>query len=202
MTAIWFFCLFPEARDLFNNQNEVWPKYIVGFCGLSFLPIGYLITIFSQAWYYSINSRSRIHCLHWRNLPDDKKKKIREKEEDFGNLPQDNEPRMEAILTYYDRTKIDSLDLDTNKFLSEFSTKRYDVIAINNGFIWATCLSFICALCLGAISLDMSIKWNRFSVWFAIILALLIIAVLFTSGRILQSQIIEIGRRKLREINV
>lgn len=200
MTGIWFFCLFPDARELLINGNEALPKYIVGFCGLSFLPFGYIIMIFSQLYYYLINRRRRIHCRYWADLPEEKRNKILEKEKDLERFDWNNEAQVEAILTYYDRTKIDSPDI--NKFLSEFATKRYDVAAINCGLIWAVIFLFIAAICLEGIILDVTIKWNAFSTWFVIILTLSIVSVLYSSERILERQIFEVGRRKLRDMKL
>jgi hypothetical protein len=202
MTGMWFFCLFPESRELFNNSNPELAKYIVGFCGLSFLPFGYIIMVFSQVYHYK---RNRIHCRYWRDLPDKIKDVIQNEEEKKGlgklsEKDQNNEAKIEAILTYYDRKYF--FPLETNKFISSFATKRFDVAAINNGLIWALIFSLIVAICIEGIILDVTIKWDTFSTWFVIILALLIICVLWLSERIVEGQIFEIGRRKSRAIDI
>jgi len=201
MTAIWFLCLFPEGREFLKNKNNaVLLKNIGWFCGLAFLPCGYIIMIWSQLFYYF---RRRIHFRYWNDLQATRTRDEILNAEREGELPrfnQNSEAEIEAILTYYDRTKIK--DLKTNKFLSEFATKRYDVVAINAGLIWALVFSFLATLCIETIILSVSIKWGNFSTWLVIIVALLIIGILFHSGQILESQIFEVGRRQLRNISL
>lgn len=203
MTGMWFFCLFPEARGLFNNSNPELLKFIGGFCGLSFLPFGYIIMICEQVRYYKMSKKNRqIHCRYWNDLPKELKTRIQEleKEKKLDVFNETCEAQLEPILTYYDRTKIDSCD--KNKFLSEFATRRWDTIAINGGLFLALIFSFFVAICIRWAILDITIKWNAFSIWFVIIFALLIGIVLCSSNRILENQIFEVGRRKLRDIQL
>lgn len=202
MTGMWYFCLFPGARELFSNIEPEQLKFIGGLCGLSFLPLGYIIMICSQAWDYSINKKNRIHCRYWNDLPDEQKKKILKLEEEkkLDGFNQTDEAQLEAILTYYDRKYFSPLE--NNKFISSFATKRFDVNAINDGLIWAIIFSLIAAICIEGAILDITIKWNAFSTCFVIILALLIVWVLWVSKRILEGQIFEVGRRKFRDIKI
>jgi len=198
MSGMCYFCLFPGARELFSNPEQL--KLIGGFCGLSFLPFGYIIMICSQRWYYS---RKRIHCRYWQDLSVEIKNFIqnKEKENGFGELSekdQNNEAKMEAIFTYYNRRYVSNLEI--NKFISIFATKRFDVIAINNGLFCALIFSFIAAICLEGVSLDVTIKWNAFSTWFVFIFALLITIVLYLTEQMHEKQIFEVGRRKSRDI--
>lgn len=197
MTGMWFFCLFPEARALLNNSNPELPKYIGGFCGLSFLPFGYIIMACSQIRCYSKNG---INCRLWIDLLDEQKKKILELEKELGGFNQTDEAQLEAITTYYDRTN--KAYQRTNKSLSVFLSKRFDVIAINNGLRCALIFSFFAAICIGLIILDVPIKWNTFSTWFVIVLTLLIVRVLRLLNRILEGQIYEISRRKFRHLKL
>lgn len=203
MTGMWYFCLFPGARELFSKINPELLKFIGGFCGLSFLPFGYIIMAWSQAWYYSINKENSIHCRYWDLLKSEEqgKKIIKiEKEKNLGEVNENDEARLEAILMYYDRKYF--YPLKTNKFISSFATKRFEVIAINGGLIWAIIFSLIAAICIEGIILDITIKWNAFSTWFVIILALSIVSILYSLERILERQIFEVGRRKQRDMQV
>ncbi|KKQ66880.1 MAG: hypothetical protein US89_C0022G0003 [Candidatus Peregrinibacteria bacterium GW2011_GWF2_38_29] len=209
MTGMWYFCLFPGIRELFNNIKPEHLKFIGGFCGLSFLPFGYIIMICSQRWYYS---KKRIHYRYWIDLPEEQRKKILKLGEELGGFNQADETQLEAIFTYYDRKYFSPLE--TNKFISSFATKRFDVIAINNGLIWAIIFSLIAAICIELVRLNITIKelvtlaitimrdTLSFSTWFVIILAILITIVLRLSERIQEKQIFEIGRRKLRDMEI
>ncbi len=199
MTAIWFLCLFPEGREFLKNENNaVLLKNIGWFCGLAFLPCGYIVMIYSQLYHYA---RRRIHFRYWADLQNEKVREeiLHVERERKLRFNQESEAEIEAVLTYYDRTRIK--DLKANQFLSNFATKRYDVVAINEGLIWAILLSLLAAICLEGIILGIAIKWAAFSTWFVIILALLIIGILFILERILERQIFQIGRRKLRDIS-
>lgn len=199
MTIIWLLCLFPENQELLKNSELL--KSIGWFCTFSFLPFGYIIMIFSQTYYYLINRRNGIHRRYWRDLPNAIRQQILENEENLGlSFDWNDEAQIEAVLTYYDRTKID--EVDANQFLSQFATKRYDVLSINCGLIWAVILSLIVAFCIEGIILHLTIKWNAFSTWFVFIFALLSIVLLNRSERIMENQIFEVGRRKLRDINL
>ena len=68
----------------------------------------------------------------------------------------ENESKMEAILTYYDRMHIK--DVEKNKFLSAFATKRYDVIAVNRGLSLTIPVSSLCAIGLKIVSLNSTPK--------------------------------------------
>lgn len=205
MTGMWFFCLFPGARELFSKINPELLKFIGGFCGLSILPFGYIIMAWSQAWYYSINKKNRIHCRYWVNLQKEQKNITDrileiEKAKNLGEFNQNDEAQLEAILMYYDRKYFSPLE--TNKFISSFATKRFDVVAINCGLIWAIIFSLIAAICIEGVILNITIKWNAFSTWFVIILALSIVSILYSLERILERQIFEVGRRKQRDMQV
>jgi len=203
MTGMWFFCLFPEARELFSKIKPEQLKFIGGFCMLSFLPFGYIIMVFQQVWLYSINKRARLNYRLWNIKPlEEQRKKIIEieKEKKLDEFDQTDEAQLEAIFTYYDRTKFEPLNI--NKFLSGFASRRFDVIAINNGLIWAIIFSLIAAICIEGVILDITIKWNAFSAWFVVILALLIVYVLRLSERILEGQILEVGKRKIKDMQL
>lgn len=199
MTIIWLLCLFPENQELLENGELL--KNIGWFCTFSFLPFGYIIMIFSQTYYYLINSRNRIHCRYWRDLPESRRNDILTNENNHNvDFDQDNEAQVEAVLTYYDRMRIRRID--ANKFLSQFATKRYDVLSINCGLIWAVILSFIVACCVEGIILHLTIKWNAVSAWIVFIFALLSIILLYLSKRIMEEQIFEVGRRKARDADL
>lgn len=204
MTGMWFFCLFPENCAEFFNEND--PKLlklklelIGGFCWFSFLPFGYIIVTFSQLWHYLVNSQARPHCRYWQDLLNRRDGIIgdirhEENARGLGRPPERDEARMEAILSYYHRRYF-TPDVEINKFLSIFASKRADVVAINNGLIWALIFSFITAICMEAIVLDVI----RLNTLFVIILALSIIFVLWRSARNIEEQIFEIGRRMFGE---
>lgn len=216
MTAVWFFGLFPDSFVLLKQNSEflVLVKYIAGFLIFAFLPIGYLIVILGQWVYYRQRGIwMRIHCRYWDDLHKDIKKEIldREKldmEKDLSQDEQNDEAKIEAVITYYDRTS-SSLDVDTNKYLSAFGTKRYDVIAINRGFTLVIPISLICAICLKLFSLNINLMELRqlflfvpLPAVFVIFIVLGIWLILSNSSSILEHQIIEIGKRKHRKIKV
>ena len=143
MIGAWLFFLFPEVCKALLNSNKT--NYIVSFAGLSFLPFGYIIMVFSQRYYYLVNQKKRIHCRYWQDLPKNQRERILNFElgDNLEAFDASSEAQVEAILAYYDRMYIQ--DTDRNKFASTFATKRYDMIAINNGLTWAIFFSFFAA---------------------------------------------------------
>ncbi len=207
MTGVWSFCLFPDFYiSLVHNNGEMLVKYIAGFCGFAFLPIGYLIVILGQVLYYRTCLWEKIHCKYWEKLPDGVKKKIEGMEGTvLSKDDQRDEAKMEAILTYYDRFHIKNYE--KNKFLSIFASKRYDVIAINRGLFLTIPISLISAFSLRLLSLNISLKkllsffeYIRFSFIIVIAGTIIIWVILRCSSGILEHQIIEIGKRKLKDI--
>lgn len=211
MTVIWLLCLSPLPVSVVATlkSNKELPKYIFGFASLSFLPIGYFIMIGSQLFYYRRGNKHHIHCEYWQNMSDEIKEKIlkNEIEKGMGELSvtdQNDEVKMEAVLTYYDRKLIEKPEVFES--IAKFGTKRYDVIAINNGLISAIILSLITSICLKLIILKVSIKElvdvTLFSLWFAIIIAVILLLVLSRSKNTLSRQILELGKRNRTDINV
>lgn len=210
MTGMWFFCLFPDSYTLLSqtDSNEVLVKYIAGFCGLGFLPIGYLIVIFGQFLYYRISLWEKIHCKYWQELPNGIKEfiEVEEKKNGGAGLSEEDkkdEAKIEAIITYYDR--MGTITVENNKFLSRFATKRYDVIAINRGLLLAIPISMFCAVCMKIVILNITLMellksfgYINFSFYLAVVVSIIIWLILRNSNSILEQQIIETGKRKLK----
>jgi hypothetical protein len=220
MTTMWFFCLFPDSIALLEQGNVESDllKYIAGFLVFSFLPIGYLIVILGQWIYYrQRNIWERIHCNLWMNLSPDVKSKILQREQndmgkELSEAEQDDEAKIEAVITYYDRVS-SSLSVENNKYLSAFGTKRYDVISINRGLALSVIISCPCAIILKLFILHITHTNGLWKLWvpsvFALAPAIVIIIIAFAilktlshSNSILGHQIMEIAKRKLRNIKV
>ncbi len=184
IVSIWYVCLFPEAIDIGKlTIYEIPIKYIAGLFTFLFLPIGYIIMILSQRLYYWIPSL-HTHKKIFRKLTDKTKNKIELNKEEA-------EWKTEAVLTYYDRMKFNNRNEKSMEFLAPFITKRFDVIAINNGMILA---SLLAALLVIIIKVFTCTKFEKIAL-IALILTLVLCAILNTSRRILEKQIIEIKIR-------
>lgn len=212
--GMWFFCLFPSESSTFLSQVILCKEsanFIIGFCGLIFLPIGYLIVISGQFFYYRTNIWEHIHCKYWEELPVEVKKKINDIEKKIVKkiLTDDdkkNEAKLEAVLTYYDRMYIE--DTKQNMFLSVFATKRYDVIAINRGLILTIYITMFCAASIELTQIITAMLktsmccLSRKDLFFAlaVIFSLVLRFILRRSSSKLEWQIIEVGKRKLTHI--
>jgi len=214
MTGMWFFGLFPDSSAVLFTKLKVskgLETFIVGFCTLAFLPIGYVIVILGQFFYYR-NEKiwEKIHCKFWEGLSSRTKKVIEceekaYKEKDLCEDDKNREEKLEAILTYYARTKIENVE--KNKFLSTFASKRFDVISINRGLMLTLLISFISAIFIELSIFNMTVKrlWSSFgfrysSFWFVFMTACIVWIILHYSNSILENQIMEVGKRNLREI--
>lgn len=203
MTTMWMLCLFPGSGTLLEKAYVPW------VCGLASLPLGYLIMVCSQRFYYCRGNNAGIHRKYWEHLDkaeaNSPLKKIAD--EIKSAEQQNNEAAIEVILTYYDRMHID--DVDANKSLSAFATKRFDVISVNNGFRLAIFLSLIFACLLRLIVLDWDLEkliylfWLLpISAWIALGIATILWFVLGSSTAVLSEQIMEIGKRKFDNIKI
>lgn len=214
IVGMWFFCLFPEPASVFLTQlqqSKESANFIIGFCGLIFLPIGYLVVIFGQFLYYRTHFWEKIHCKYWEALPLSLREKIESKdkkivEESLTDEDKSREAKLEGILTYYDRMYIK--DVKQSSLLNTFSTKRYDVIAINRGFLLTIYITMFFAICIELTQIIIAMFktstycLGRKDLFFilAIAISLFLKYILHRSSSILEWQIIEVGKRKLTHI--
>lgn len=108
-------------------------EYIGGFFTFTFLPVGYIVSMFSMMFYYSFFGGRQIHREIANILKLD---------------PNWGEWRCEAVITAYDRLRLwnknrknPETELEGLKFLASFGTRRFDVLSINNSIILSTLLS-------------------------------------------------------------
>ncbi|NQU87925.1 MAG: hypothetical protein HQ541_19425, partial [Mariniphaga sp.] len=132
-------------------------KIVSAIIGFTFLPIGYLLSIFSQGWYYFISGLTR-HGVHQRIY---KKLQTCPDHNLYGLKDVKDEGMIESVLTYWDRMRmINEGDLDRIKFVTKYITKRFDVIAINNCIVFAILgASFILILSNDAILAILNRLW-------------------------------------------
>lgn len=210
MTFLWLVVYFPDLQYYIAIDTKVDAELIVGFCTLTFIPIGYLLNVFSQNRYYS---RKEIHCKHLQNL----NSKLRDKlelidSESFGDINTDDEVVVESVLTYYDRKSLGEFSVAENKFISEYATKRYAVMATNRSFICAVPFSVICA-CLVSVNMilhghglnlfiDNIIKHVFIGTAVMYVVSSVIVLMLFNSCDIMEKQIVELGKRKLSNLKL
>ncbi|MDD5130760.1 MAG: hypothetical protein PHS66_06935 [Candidatus Omnitrophica bacterium] len=221
MICMWGFCLFSEPSFILLNQiyqDKGFATLIVGFFGLLFLPIGYIIVIFEQLIYYRLNIWKKVHYHYWNELPESKQKGIiaLEKIDNknwFPKVEEKSEDELESLLAYYDRMHM--ANVENNKFLSIFASKRYDVIAINRSLILTICITGVFAICLKLFMFSLkifgtiielkacSILWSILGSICLFLLPLVIAGgiwfILHHSSGILEHQIIDVGKRKFRD---
>ncbi len=132
-----------------NNSIEIDYKIAGAVIGSTFLPIGYLLSVFSQGWYYLVSRFTRLG-IHQRIH---KKLKNKYNDDIYGLKDEKDEGIIESDLTYWDRMRMrNDGDLERIKFFAKHITKRFDVIAINSGIIFAMLgASLIVVICKGEI---------------------------------------------------
>jgi len=186
----------PTKVAMNGNKAEINPQFIIGIFAVAFLPLGYLLTVTSQMFYYIGFGGRQIHRaivemlrkdLRWRNK--------------IGLKPNMSEESCEAIITAFERLRLWKLNknnsrtqLEALKFLASFCTRRFDVIAINNSIILSTLLSLITVNVVLYIICGLPEYTSVRIVVFLCVCTILLIPILMESNRILANQIIEINR--------
>jgi hypothetical protein len=152
-------------------------KVLFGAIALSFLPLGYIISVISQTLYLGCKK----HGIH---IAAKNKAGV-----NFLDNPQD-EPTLEALslmLTLERR-----LSLKEHIFLQDWVRKRMDVLAINSSLIISTVLALLFAPLISIVYFQCSPQIINFNVIFLIIVSGSIIAVLYRNSTLLRRQVIKV----------
>lgn len=149
---------------------------IVIGAGIS-LPIGYLLSILSQNFYYSIFPKSwQVH------------RTVREK---IISLPDYDEKRLESYLAIVHRLNPKKDELENIMWLQDFVRKRWDVLAINTSMIFATVFAFFISIAiLWMLSISFQIDWRLFLTFS--FLSIITILILLWGRRLMFDQIVEV----------
>jgi len=193
LVIIWFYIL--TTGNLWPKEN---PTLLVGIAAIAFLPIGYIVSIFSL-WLYYHKDRifPEIHTESINGI--NKLKYLKDKKK--------SEADLEAELSVLYRLKyIENEDLERLKWFSQLITKRWDVLALNQAFIVSTILAPLTAsiVTITIMLLTNVLKWPSLDeiwssfwtlrsiviiLWFA--LSSIICLILRVSGRLVSKQMIK-----------
>jgi len=135
---------------------------------VSFLPVGYIITVFTQWLYLS----SKKYGLHTKAADEWHVKSIDGKE-----LKSLTEADIEALSSIH-ITNCDKDEIDAHKFIREWIRKRMDVLTINYSMQIATILDFLLIPTLGFAL--WRYEWQRNSVMIGLLLAVFVFILFFT----------------------
>lgn len=164
------------------------------FAAASILPFGYLISILSQFLYYWRFGGRQIHVEIGEMI------RRNSNCQSIINLDaQPDEATNESIITFFVRMLLFKCDdLKNFKYLAKFTTRRFDVISINNSIILATFLapiaSFIAIMCLRESLQGIFFNYNQVSLISASFFSCLVLLVAKLSNNILNKQIISVNK--------
>ena len=141
------------------------------------LPIGYLLSIFSQYMYYSLPEKFQ-------------PKKWQVHKTVCGKIhPDYDEKRLESNFVITQRLNKNVL-LENNKWLQDYVRKRWDVFAINSSLIVATFLAWIPAILLSVI--QSSLKLDNILILILVFLSVIIIHILWRSRCLMFDLIVDV----------
>jgi len=195
MILAWFACFYPNINEILKVENGYVLKFIIWFFAFTFLPIGYVLSIFSQWLYYKLCFIRKIHRQIFKNIDEPSHKANLKK---LGLDEYCDEVKTEAIITAYQRTK-KLIDVEEMKLLKPQCTKRFDVISINNSIILCTILSAIMCILVACFKKSLSMEVCHL---IPFIFSGALIAILMASSKVLGDQIIEINKVLFNRDNV
>ena len=171
---LWLYCLGLSPIDL-SKWNEV--KGFIAILSFAFLPIGYILSVFSQLLYYKGNLGRQIHKERLKAMKPADKQKL-----GLDCCCDEDEHICEIAMTAFDRFKNYGKDLEAARYLDMFITKRFDVLAINNSLILSTIISLLMSAIIILIKysgLLLEIKFSGYYVVLLILSSFCIIIILF-----------------------
>ncbi len=150
ISSLWLYACF----DLnITNLEDLEVKSIMSIMLMLFLPVGYIITVISQWFYYIGFFGKGVNLRVYNELKEDKFKNdelkdLFEKSEKIKTDSKLSESDIEVLITFYRRyvnCKIKD-ETERTKHLGVFMTRRFDVVSINKALILSTWLPFILLL--------------------------------------------------------
>ncbi len=161
------------------------------------LPAGYVLSIFSQLLYYLIPFPWQIHREIWHKRSETSEFKTYLKQHPIlqaavakhtpdKNGKQCSELMAEALITVVFRGQADTDSVDRGRWVQQFTSRRWDVFAINNSIVLSTILAP-----LAAIVLEVQFPgWEAVrSAWYVFPLALIVAGLCVASSCCMSSQI-------------
>jgi hypothetical protein len=166
-----------SLSDLTSNK-----EIVIALFGFSILPVGYIVSIFSQFLYYHGFNGTQVHKEAVKSLPVEVKSKL--------NLfDSDKEQNVEVKMTVVFRL---SRFAKSWQYLEKFGTKRWDVLAVNSAMILSTILLIIFDVLI-KFSKGNNFCFSSVEIWM-IISGLFLILLLRKSYQVLCMQVIEINK--------
>lgn len=181
--------------SFFTFEPEKWKLLGIVFAS-TFLPVGYILTVCSQWFYYTMLGGRHIH----REISTILSQSAQLNKYDRRQLRLDqniDEAICEAIATSFLRLgRIRNINAEGLRLLMPFCTRRFDVISINNGIILSSILSLPTAFALIIYfpNISLTINFDLLSLFLLSLGSIVLILILMGLSRILGNQIIEINR--------
>ena len=160
-----------------NKDNST---LIIGIIGVAFLPIGYILSVVSQQFYYMGWGGRQIHIESLKYFSEGLKNKM-------GISCNDSESIVESKMSAFIRLYIGKERLPD---IRQFTTKRFDVRAINLSIIIVTLATLILNLIISFIS-NISCLAGFSNEYIFIIISLAVLCLLIKSNNLMDEQLIE-----------
>lgn len=192
MTIVLFVIFYPCMIELDDNTLKI----IAGVFTASFLPVGYLLTMFSQCLFWLetwIGANSKIlPCLIYKGMhvksAEEAKVKLKYPHKDMFAKYELEIASLSALNVAIKHNGC--VDLDAQKFVQEWAVKRMDVVVMNQTMIWATLLSMIIIFLLQPLLFNWSLQpESSIFKWLVPVTAFLILLILFIITKICRKQI-------------
>lgn len=188
---------------LYPEVGKDWDaRAVVGLGVILFLPVGYIISIASQALYlYGVWERlrvvQRVHSAAMKRIGIVFPGFL----DNLGDRQGPKEEIVEARTLLLTALDTRTIPFESNRFIRDWIARRIDVIAINSSIIMASMLAIVIFLIL-YILFRATFQWE----WLGAFASIMVAAVLATllANRVLQRQIVDViaglYRRHLEEI--
>lgn len=175
------YAFYPNLFKELGNGSDY--KWLLALAAITFLPIGYIISILGQAVY--LNWRRWFWKCRWlrgwlgfHGAAMDSLKKDESKDESK------HEAIVEARTLLLTASRKGYLSVHTHRYIRDWIARRMDVVAINQSVIWATVLAIIVARVFLGVPCRMAIE--------PLIVLIFIIVVMVWSIIVLRRQVIEV----------
>ncbi|GEM_PF-2534091 len=192
LTVGWIYVFY---RALFERFSEVDTTLLVGLAGIVFLPIGYMISTFSQ-WVY-LNWRTWFadipwlrRCLGFHGAAFDR---VRDPKKPLSRCERD-EAIIEARTIFLTASANGKLTVDSHNYIRDRIARRMDVVAMNSSIILATIFAPFLLFIISLFGFQYFLPRNGPAIywWLAVSFLIIVVAVMIWSIMTLRKQVIEI----------
>lgn len=194
LMAFWVRTSYP---DLLKNWVGLDPQWLLALAAITFLPIGYVISILGQVVYLNWRrwlTRLRLHCLvGWLGFHGAALDVFRVSRSDKRDERTLDEAINEARTLLLTASTNDPLGVHTHRYIRDWIARRMDVVAISASIIWASVLAIIFAIIfLALLGVPHHLLFGLSGVITLLIVVVLVGIVMVCSIIVLRRQIIEV----------